>query len=90
MKPASPVIPDTVMIVSERYREVVFAKDQPEYNPLPALLEEDGTVHTRWRLSLKERLQVLFSGDIYLALLTFNQPLQPVRLSAKPTLDQEH
>ena len=80
MKPASPVIPDTVMIVSERYREVVFAKDQPEYNPLPALLEEDGTVHTRWRLSLKERLQVLFSGDIYLALLTFNQPLQPCLL----------
>ena len=82
MKPSSPVIPGS------NRTEVVFAKDQPQYFPLPAILEDDGAIHTRWRLSLKERLQILFNGSIYLDVLTFNKPLQPVRLSAEPPLDE--
>lgn len=62
-------------------REVVYAKDQPEYIPLPAERWKDGTVVTKWNLSWKERLKVLFNGHFYLSVLTFNQPLQPVRLS---------
>jgi len=76
MKPASPVAPGTLCA------EVVFAKDQPPYIPLPAVLEGNigGTAHTRWRLSLRERIRVLFTGNVYVSLMTFHKPLQPVRV----------
>lgn len=56
---------------------VVFAKDQPEYQPLPAHRAPDGTVTTCWSLSWRERLRVLVTGRIYFSQLTFNAPLQP-------------
>lgn len=74
MKPVSPVIPGHTL------PEIVFAKDQPEYQPLPAFRDHDGYVLTRWRMTWRERLRVLFTGDIYLSLLTFGRPLQPVLL----------
>ena len=79
MKPASPVVydPETRWGVSE----VVYAKDQPEYLPLPALLWPNGLVVTRWNLSWKERLLLILGGSVYLGLLTSNKPLQPVKLS---------
>lgn len=59
---------------------VVYAKDQPEYLPLPAHRSEDGCVSTCWRLSWCERLRLLLSGKIFLSVLTFNKPLQPLKL----------
>ncbi len=81
MNPVSPVTydPETRWGVSE----VVFAKDQPQYTPLPAIKFEDGLVVTRWKLSFWERLHVLFGGSVYLGLLTFKYPLQPIRMSTK-------
>ncbi len=58
---------------------VVYAKDQPEYLPLPARRMADGTVTTCWALSWRERLALMVSGRFYLDVLTFNHPLQPVR-----------
>lgn len=60
---------------------VVFAKDQPEYNPLPAHIAEDGHVTSCWKLSLRERIHILLSSKIYISILTFNKPLQPQKLS---------
>lgn len=60
---------------------VVFAKDQPEYNPLPAKRDEDGTVTTVWELSEEEKQLIASNGKICLRQLTFNKPLQPVHLS---------
>lgn len=77
MKPVSPVIPGINL------PEVVFAKDQPEYIPLPAFKTGDGMVITRWSLTWRERIRVLFSGSIWLSVLTFNGPLQPVKLDAE-------
>lgn len=77
MLPVSPVIPDS------NPDEVVYAKDQPEYLPLPAVKLYDGTILTRWVLSEDEKRQVLEQGYIYLEVLTFNKPLQPLRLSAE-------
>lgn len=65
----------------------MFAKDQPQYLPLPANVSRDGYVETKWRLSLKERIKILLSGSLYLHLMTFNQPLQPVRLSVERVED---
>ncbi len=57
---------------------VVFAKNQPEYLPLPAVRTEDGIVTTCWEASFKERLKFLFRGKLWLQLMTFNHPLQPI------------
>ena len=61
-------------------QNTVFAKDQPEYLPLPALKvdNKEGEVITCWKLSFGERLKVLFTGNIWLSLLTFNKPLTPI------------
>ena len=56
---------------------IVFAKDQKEYLPLPALKLEDGEVVTCWQLSWKEVFKLLVTRKIWLAQLSFNKPLQP-------------
>lgn len=55
----------------------VYAKDQPEYLPLPAHKTDYGEVTSCWKLTWRERLRVLVSGRIWWSQLTFNQPLQP-------------
>lgn len=74
MRPISPVIPGF------EQHEIVIAKDQDEYENLPALMVGDGQVITRWRLTWRERLTVLFNGDLYLWVWTYGKPLQPVYL----------
>lgn len=64
------------------YKSVVFAKDQPEYLPLPAL-SDGNEVITKWKLTDKEIKDIFDTHEIYLKVLTFGQPLQPVRLSTK-------
>lgn len=59
-------------------KNVVFAKDQKEYLPLPAYRSGDGRVISCWSLSWRERLVVLLRGRLWLSVLTFNQPLQPL------------
>lgn len=54
-----------------------YAKDQPQYQPLPALREKDGRVTTCWKLSWRERFKMFQTGKIWLSQLTFNDPLQP-------------
>lgn len=59
-------------------QNVVFAKDQPEYLPLPALRMPDGEVITCWQISDDEMERIRQNGCIYLSQLTFNGPLQPI------------
>jgi hypothetical protein len=62
------------------YKAVIYAENQKEYVPLPA--NTDGReVETKWKLSWRERLYVLFGGSFYLTFLTFGKKLQPVRCS---------
>jgi hypothetical protein len=72
MKPISPVLPS-----HPEAPEVIYAKDQHEYLPLPAVRDCAGTVITRWKLTWRERFDILFSGSIWLEQLTFGHPLQP-------------
>ncbi len=66
---------------------VVFAKDQPEYLPLPAMHDsESGTVTSCWKMTWRERLEVLWHGRLFIATLTFNNPLQPIRPYIGPLL----
>ena len=66
---------------------VVFAKDQPEYQPLHSHKTDDGLITSCWKLSFIERVKILLSGCLYLQVLTFNKPLQPLKMSVdKPVL----
>lgn len=64
---------------------VTFAEDQPEYKPLPAFKAQSpqGEVITCWNLTFRERLRILFKGEIWLCLLTFNKPLTPTFLTTQ-------
>lgn len=64
---------------------VVFAKDQPEYMPLPALsiANPEREIICCWRLTWRERLQVLLTGNVWHHVLTFGRPLQPQLLATK-------
>ena len=79
MTPVDPCVP--LALLPERTRAIVKAKDQPRYNALPSLHTPAGRVITRWELTDEERRRILQGEDVYLCVLTFNNPLQPVSLT---------
>ena len=67
--------------------EVTYAKDQPEYNPLRTLT--DGTtVISRWSPTPEQRAAIMAGEDLFLELVTFGGPLQPIRLSIGLSVDE--
>jgi len=62
-------------------QNVVFAKDQKPYLPLPAYRDDEqgGRIFHCWGLSWRERLKIFFSGKLWINVLTFNQPPQPIK-----------
>lgn len=63
----------------------VYAKDQPEYLPLPAHKTPSGEVISCWALTWRERFKMLFTGRLWWSVHTFNDLLQPQRPSvSKP------
>ena len=67
----------------EKFKEcnVTYGEGQNEYMPLPALRFDDGTVVMCWKLSWKELFKVVFHRKVWVSLLTFNHPLQPISVS---------
>lgn len=59
---------------------VTFAENQPEYIPLPAHKDKEGIVTTCWKMSWLERFVHLFTGKIFIQTMTFNQPIQPLKV----------
>lgn len=76
MKPEIPIILGLDLKVTE------IAKNQEEYFTLPVFRYEDshGTILIRWQLTIWERLRLLITGNLYHIVLTFNKPLQPIKL----------
>jgi hypothetical protein len=66
-----------------KHQNVVFAKNQPEYMPLPALKLDtpQAEVISCWKMSFRERIKVLFTGCIWVSLMSFNKPLTPSYIS---------
>ncbi len=64
-------------------REVVYAKDQPQYIPLRSLVSSDYThsVISRWTLTPEQRKAVADGADVFLELATFGHPLTPIRMA---------
>ena len=59
----------------------IYAKDQPQYLPLPVYEdnEQGGRVFHCWKLTFKERIKLLFTGKLWINVLNFGEPLQPIK-----------
>lgn len=62
---------------------VEYAKNQPEYLTLPCIREDgpEGLITIRWKLSWRERWKILLNGCLWQQVMTFNGPLQPIKLT---------
>src|SRR5689334_6353919 len=71
---------DRAVIDAFEAHEVVYAKEQPEYIPLRTLRgnTREVPVLSRWTLTPEQRKAVADGADIFLQLLTFGNPLQPI------------
>lgn len=80
MNPIDPLLPTKPAGTTK----VIFAKDQPEYNPLPAEVTPAGAVVTRWAPTAEERALLVAGVDVYVSQLTFGTPLQPLLVTVGP------
>ena len=61
-------------------RSVILAKDQPQYDPLPALVYNDGRVLTEWTFTEEERERIIRGENLRLWVWTCGRPFPPVAL----------
>ena len=66
---------------------VIFARDQPQYSPLPASVDASGVVMTEWLPTAEEMMRLMEGGHVRLWTWTFHHPLQPVRLEVAAPSD---
>lgn len=69
----------------------VIAKNQKPYLPLPChrFNDPEGRIACCWSLTMRERIAVLFRGVIWHQILTFNNSLQPQKLTVeKPEMKE--
>lgn len=83
---------DAPVVPGLEAHEIVFAKNQPEYIPLRALRArtDDGRVMSRWSLTPEQRKAVASGADVYLTLLTFGNPLQPISIAVATDIDPDY
>ncbi len=73
-------------IVEFPEQTTVIALKQKQYLPMPVYRfpdDPEGKIICCWKLTLKERLKVAFTGTIWHYVLTFNGPLQPQLLATE-------
>lgn len=71
---------------AKQFKEVnaVYGENQPEYYPLPAYKSEDGTAVFCFELDEEERKKIAETGELWVALRTFNQPLLEKTVKVTP------
>lgn len=64
---------------------VVLGKDQPDCIELPAFKNESeqGEIVACFDLSIKERMKLLLTGELWFCVSTFNKDLPPMRITTK-------
>lgn len=70
---------NTVQAIDFHESNTVIAKDHSEYLDLCAHVSNNGCVTTFWKPTLRQKIKILFGG-IWLQTLSFNQPLQPLKM----------
>lgn len=76
--------------VSFKEQNIVFARDQREYIPLPAFRNPNdprGQVISCWKGNFLDRLIFLFTGKVWLNLLSFNKPVTPSIVSIRKLIE---
>lgn len=71
-------------IIKFKEQNIVYAKDQPEYDSMPAYRDPHdpkGTVICCWKLTEEDIQKIIETGVIWHSMLTFHDPLQPQLLS---------
>jgi hypothetical protein len=63
-----------------KQQNVTYTDRQKIYLPLPAHETKDGIVISCWYMSFFERVKILFTGRLYVSIITFNKQIQPIRL----------
>ena len=71
--------------VEFKEQNVVYAENQKPYLPLPAFKADTprGEVVSCWELNFIERVRILFTGKLWVSLMSFDKPLTPSFLSTK-------
>lgn len=70
-------------------QNTTWAEDQTnDYQPLPAYSNEEQTVSC-WRLTLRERIKLLFTGRLWLQQMNFGEPLQPQYLTTEKPFERQ-
>ena len=59
---------------------ITYAKNQPEYLPLPTYKDDNGLVTSCYKVTLWEAIKLVFGARVWVTIKTFNNPLQPQRL----------
>jgi hypothetical protein len=77
-------MPGDMKPVSFPQATVVYAKDQPEYVPLPAHVSIHGVVTSCWELSNEELAEIILTRRIWLQAMTFGAALQPAAVRRDP------
>lgn len=60
-----------------------YGHNQDEYNDLFAhkTNDENGIVVTKWKFSFWDKVKILLYRNMWVSILTFNEPLQPIKIS---------
>lgn len=63
----------------------VVAVSQEPYLPLPVHVDNcaEVIITSCWKMSVGQRIKCLFTGKIYVQLMTFGKPLQPQKVSVE-------
>jgi hypothetical protein len=80
----SPVLPG-VNLEEHGLSELQGGKGQAEYRVLPCIRfgDAEGTLLCRMKLDWRERLRVLFTGNIWFYQLTFGRAITPINADFK-------
>lgn len=70
----------TTVFNDMKAREITLAKNQPEYNPLTALMGDGNERRMTLRMipTPEERAAIAAGADVMITVLTFRQPFQPI------------
>lgn len=61
---------------------VILAKDQQQYQPLPAHVTVTGVITSCWEMSQAEVDELVRTRKLWISVLAFGAPPQPIRPSA--------
>jgi hypothetical protein len=73
--------PAIIVTTATADREILMKGNGSNVQDLAAFVYEDGTVLTRWRMSWRQRIMALFTGNIYLWQMTGGRGFSPCALT---------